>query len=79
MLAVAYLLSSVSLLRTFSPRGCRDVVRARADRAALLVSGTSWTPDEDFGLLLDALVGAAALGRNLCSIFLGRERFADNS
>jgi beta-1,4-mannosyltransferase len=40
----------------FTITGSNGDVKLREDRPGLLVSSTSWTPDEDFQILLDALV-----------------------
>ena len=41
---------------TLCTRRLAGAVHLRKDRPALIVSSTSWTPDEDFSILLDAAV-----------------------
>lgn len=46
--------SDTVLTRTVVSRRGGARVQLRPDRPALIISGTSWTPDEDFGILLAA-------------------------
>lgn len=46
--------------RTLCTEVVGGVVAKRADRPAVIISSTSWTEDEDFGILLDALISLDA-------------------
>lgn len=46
---------SVEERTPFTVRSAEGVCKLRRDRPALLVSSTSWTPDEDFSVLFEAL------------------------
>ncbi|KAL7750951.1 mannosyltransferase [Sorochytrium milnesiophthora] len=63
--------------RTLLTEVVSGTVRMRRDRPFVVVSSTSWTEDEDFGLLLDALAAVDKQGRRLLVVITGKGPLRD--